>query len=518
LRFLLRHSLFILFPLMLLALFVLARIAFGAALSFGEWGERSIAESTLLVAKQKLDRAEHVVATTDDAVLSAINPTSPHEACDRWRRMARFTPLVAIAAVIDDHSEIVSWYYRHNDESRTATWLGTLRQHVIPEVDIHASHYAYKHLHKALGSGYVFATYLTTTFDNRAYTAIILYDSDELVGSLLTALVEDVGEDRVANIVDDQNRLIVGQSIDGAGEYVVSRRFPSTLYKWRLQVAMKAAALFASKASARWFSEVLLVPATVALIAFGFVVLGLAVVRERRLNRLQSEFIANVSHELKTPLSLIRMYGELLLMGSVKDGAKAKRYHEVILRETERLTGLIDNVLNLARIERGKGVYEFETVSPGEVVERSVELARHRLAQAGFGLELSIKDSLPLVVVDEHAIALAIVNLVDNAAKYASGTDLVGVEVYSKDPWVCIDVFDHGTGIPREHLRRVFERFYRVPSATKQARGSGIGLSLVKQIAEAHGGHVLVTSHPRIETRFSIRIPVASTESGTRHG
>jgi two-component system phosphate regulon sensor histidine kinase PhoR len=494
---------------MMLALFVLARIAFGTALSFGEWGERSIAESTLLVAKERIDRIEHVVATTDDTVLSAISPAAPLEACDRWRRAARFNPLVVLAAVVDDQSEIVSWYTRVGDQPQhLAQRLRELRQQVVPEIDPYASLDAYKHLHKAMGSEYVLATYMTTPFDNRLYTAIIVYDEEELLGSLLAPLIEDVGEDRVANIVDDKNRVIFGQSIEDAGEYVVSRRFPSTLYKWRLQVAMKAAALFASSAEAKWFSEVLLVPATVTVIAFGFIILGLVVVRERRLNRLQSEFIANVSHELKTPLSLIRMYGELLLMGSVKDAVKAKSYHEVILRETERLTGLIDNVLNLARIEGGKGVYEFATASPREVVERSVELARHRVAKSGVGIELAMASGLPSIVVDEHAIALAIVNLVDNAAKYAIGTDFVGVEVHREGSWLCIDVYDHGIGIPQEHLRRVFERFYRVPSqGTKQPRGSGIGLCLVKHIAEAHGGDVIVISAPGVETRFSIRIP-----------
>lgn len=499
---------------MLVALFVLARIAFGTALSFGEWGERSIAESTLLVAKEKLERIEHVVATTDDTVLSAISPAAPHEACDRWRRAARFNLLVSAAVVVDEQREIVSWFFRLGQEEAMAASLQVLRKQVIPEIDPYASLDAYKHLHKATDNGTILATYETSSYDNHMYTAIILYDANEVISSLLAPLVENVGEDRVANLVDDQNRVVFGPPIDDAGEYIVSRRFPSTLYKWRLQVAMKAAALFASSAKARWFSEVMLVPTTVSVIILGFVVLAMAIVRERRLNRLQSEFIANVSHELKTPLSLIRMYGELLLMGNAMDADKAKRYHEVILRETERLTGLIDNVLNLARIERGKGAYEFEPQSPGEVAEQGVELARHRLAESGLKVELEIAPDLPSLLVDDHAIVLAIVNLVDNAAKYAKGTDMIGVQIHRIGDWLCLDVFDHGVGIPKEHIRRVFERFYRVPNqTTKRQRGSGIGLSLVKHIAAAHGGEVLVSSTPDVETRFSVRLPLGPARS-----
>jgi two-component system phosphate regulon sensor histidine kinase PhoR len=255
----------------------------------------------------------------------------------------------------------------------------------------------------------------------------------------------------------------------------------------------------------------MLFPLALAIIVLGLVVLYLSIVRERRLSRLKSDFIANVSHELKTPLSHIRMFGELLMMGKAPDKVKAKKYSEIILRETERLTALIDNVLNLARIEGGKSEYEFRENDISEAVERGVEVFSHRLESLGLKLEYSVEPGLPLVKIDNHAITLAVVNLMDNAVKYAKGTDIIGVNLAVNDGYIQLEVFDHGVGIPENQLRRVFDRFYRVPTdETRKQRGSGIGLSLVKHITEEHGGEISVTSRLAEETRFTIRIPIES--------
>ena len=193
---------------------------------------------------------------------------------------------------------------------------------------------------------------------------------------------------------------------------------------------------------------------------------------------------------------------------------KAKKYYEVILRETERLTSLIDNVLNISRIERGKGAYAFKETDVAQAVEHGVEIYRHRLEKSGLKLEYKVDNLLPPVRADEHAITLAVVNLIDNVTKYAKGTDVVGVELSQVDGFIHIDVYDTGVGISMNQVKRVFERFYRVPSEeTRKQRGSGIGLNLVKHIAEEHGGDITVTSEPNIETRFTIRIPMVTNQS-----
>ncbi len=508
-RFLWRNGIFIFFPAVLLAIVFLVRISFGTAVRFGEWGERSIVESTLLVAKEKIERVEETVSTTDSSYYHIVNPAAVDAACDRWQRATRISKLIEAAAIIDDNSDIVMLFYRDETPDALTALNDLFVSEIIPLIDKYESLDQFKHLHRRIAGGFRLITHFSTVFENQDYTTILLYDTDEFTEGLFEELFGQVGPGLMANVVDDQHRIIFGRDMDTTGEFIVARRFPSTLYKWRLQLAPTSAALFTSRAETQRFSQAMLIPLALGVIIFGLIVLYLSVVRERRINRLKSEFIANVSHELKTPLSLIRMFGELFVMGRVKEEARARRYHEIILKETERLTALIDNVLDFARIERGKQAYDFEIADVSEVVERGVELHHHLLEKMSIELQYDPPPSLPSALIDEHAITLAVANLIDNAVKYAQGTKTIKVELVHRDQLIHIDVVDFGIGIPENHLRRIFERFYRVPSKeTRKQRGSGIGLSLVRHIAEAHGGTVEVTSVPGEQTRFSIRIPI----------
>jgi two-component system, OmpR family, phosphate regulon sensor histidine kinase PhoR len=519
-RFLWRNAVFILFPAVVVAIIFLAMMNIGMATQFGEWGERSMAESAMIVTKDKIERVEHTIRNRDEAFFSAVDPEHVDTACDRWRKVISDTDLIKAAVIVDEYDDIVAFFYKGTYGKQTNADLKFIQDEVLPLVDKYDSYNQYKHIHKQINGEYVFFSHFTRFFGAEDYTTCLIYDTGAIVDELLASVLENVGEDRVANVVDDHNQTMFGRPIDGAEEFIVARRFPSTLYKWRLQLAPTKAALFQSRAQerAKVFSKALLIPLALFVIALSLVVLYLSVVRERRLNRLKSEFVANVTHELKTPLSLIRMFGELLLLGKVEDREKTRRYYEIILREAERLTSLIDNVLNLARIERGKSAYEFAEASVTEAVERGVEITRHNLEKQGLRLEYHAHGDLAPVYIDERAITLAVVNLIDNAVKYAAGTPLVGIEVEGLEKEIRIDIYDRGAGIPTSQIRRVFERFYRVPTAeTRKQRGSGIGLSLVRHIAEGHGGHVNVTSNTGVETRFSIHLPAVRDGEGLPH-
>jgi two-component system phosphate regulon sensor histidine kinase PhoR len=510
-RFLWRNAIFILFPAMVVAIVFLAMISVGTAVRFGEWGERSVAESTLVLTKDKIERVEEIFRKTDDAFFKALDPRSLDTACEQWLALIEDSRLVQAAFILDSFDDIVEFYYRDPYSSRIDQLLALIKNEIVPLVDKYDSFDQYKHIHKRIDDNYYFIAHLTVLFEEQDYTICLIYDTETIVDDLLDSVLGNVGPGRIANVVDDKNDVIYGHAIDGAGEFIVSRRFPSTLYKWRLQLEPTSTALFSSEAQkhAKRVTKELLIPLALAVILLGLIVLYLSVVRERRLNRLKSEFVANVSHELKTPLSLIQMFGELLFLGKAGDEAKARSYHEIILRETERLTTLIDNVLNLARIERGKGAYDFVESDIGEAIERAVEICSHRLEKSGIELKFTKAPDIPLMLIDDRAITLAVVNLVDNAVKYAQGTDIVGVELSADDRRVYLDVYDRGIGIPKGHVKRIFERFYRIPSVeTRKQRGSGIGLSLVRHIVEGHGGVIVVKSDQGVETRFSIRLPI----------
>jgi two-component system phosphate regulon sensor histidine kinase PhoR len=238
-----------------------------------------------------------------------------------------------------------------------------------------------------------------------------------------------------------------------------------------------------------------------------------AIRKERRANQLKSDFIANVSHELKTPLSLIRMFAELLALGKLKTPEKGREYAEIITRESERLSHLIDNVLDFARIERGKAAYDFKMGDLAEVVARGVDVYRFRLEREGVKLRTEIAEALPPIRLDENAMTLVLLNLLDNAVKYGAGEgDAKGeitVRLGEEGGALRLTVADQGPGIEREEQRHIFERFYRARSARgKTSRGSGIGLSLVKHIAEAHGGRVTVDSAPGRGATFIVSLPI----------
>jgi two-component system phosphate regulon sensor histidine kinase PhoR len=245
------------------------------------------------------------------------------------------------------------------------------------------------------------------------------------------------------------------------------------------------------------------------------VIVVVASVKERRLAALKSDFVANVSHELKTPLSLVRMFGEMLLSERVPSDEKRRQYLGIIVAESERLTALIENVLDFAKVERGKAAYEFAPGQVGDVVARAVDVYRYRAEREGMEVSLRVAADLPLASIDARAVELAVINLLDNALKYAKDGGRADIEVARAERSICVRVSDRGPGIAPEEQDRIFERFVRGRNAGEtRVRGSGIGLALVKHIAESHGGRVRVSS-PTTEggrgSAFEILIPALST-------
>ena len=413
--FIRRNAIFFLFPAVVVAIVFLARFNLMSALRFGEWGERSIVESTLVLAKEKVERVERTISDTDHAFFRIVDPNRLGRSCEMWHAVIRGSRLVEAAAIVHEETEVVDFFYRGTDLAETDAAYTLIVEEVLPLLDKYESLYQHKHLHRIINGEYRLVTSLTREFEGEDYTAILLYDTKEVTGHFFEDLLGDVGSDRTVNVVDDGGRVIFGGNLEGAGEFIVVKRFPSTLYKWKVQLAPRSAAFFSNSAKTQKYSQWTLIPLSFAVIVFGLVVLYMAMVRERRLNRLKSEFIANTSHELKTPLALIRMFAELLSMGRVKDENKAKRYHEIILRETERLSSLIDNVLDYAKIERGKSAYEFRTTSLSDVVEPAIEVYSYRIAEADARLSYECQEDLPDVNIDGDAISLALINLIDNA-------------------------------------------------------------------------------------------------------
>jgi signal transduction histidine kinase len=233
------------------------------------------------------------------------------------------------------------------------------------------------------------------------------------------------------------------------------------------------------------------------------------VYREMNLARLKSDFVANVSHELRTPLALIRLYAETLELGRLNAKEKYQEYFRIIREESERLTALINNILDFSRIEAGRKEYEFKETDLSELVCSTLESYRFQIEQNGFAFEENIERDIPTVNVDREAIARSLLNLVNNALKYSKDQKFIGVRLYRANGSVKLEVRDQGIGIPEGEQEKIFEKFYRCGDPlVHNIKGSGLGLSLVRHIARAHGGDVQVESAPERGSKFTIELPL----------
>lgn len=258
----------------------------------------------------------------------------------------------------------------------------------------------------------------------------------------------------------------------------------------------------------RWFY-----PATLGLLLsvtlFVAYLLWRDVHRELRLAGLRSQFVSSVSHELRTPLTAIRMFAETLSLGRVENLARQREYLATIVNESQRLTRLLNNVLDFSKIEQGRKTYRLEPTCLAGVVEAAARAMQYPLEQHGFRLQVEIEENLPVVEADADAIEQAILNLLSNAMKYSGDAREIDLKLTRRDGDVVIQVTDQGIGIPRDQQDRVFEKFYRAPAVQAEgAPGTGLGLTLVQHIARAHGGEALVESEPGKGSTFSVRIPI----------
>ena len=231
----------------------------------------------------------------------------------------------------------------------------------------------------------------------------------------------------------------------------------------------------------------------------------------RRLERVRQDFVANVSHEFRTPLTAIQGFAETLLSGALEDPANRRRFVEIIREHAMRLARLTEDLLKLSRIEAGQLKLEFRPVSVTQLIESCVETAHLKAVPRQLALNVSLPEALPPVRGDSNSLQEVLQNLLDNALQYTLAGGKIDVSASCSDGRVIVTVADTGIGIPQAEQERIFERFYRVDAArSREAGGTGLGLSIARHIMEAHGGRLWVESAVGEGSRFHFSIPVAS--------
>jgi len=338
-----------------------------------------------------------------------------------------------------------------------------------------------------------------------------------MLEELVTQKLSDQGGNPLAMMVypadvemGHEIKPLVTSSGWGEGKPEVSRKFEDVFSGLALGIKYQGTSVEALGQT--WVHRSFLILGFLSLMIIGGLVLTKHIVsKEMALARLKSDFVSNVSHELRTPLALIRLYAETLELGRITTPEKKQQYYRIIRKESERLTALINNILDFSRIEAGHKEYEFRNTDIAELVRNTLESYRYQIEQQGFAFEESIDSNLPAVPVDREAIARALVNLVNNALKYSRDEKFLGVKLYRENSVVKLEVADHGIGIARRDQLKIFEKFYRAGDPlVHNTKGSGLGLSLVRHITHAHGGEIAVESTPGKGSKFTLSLPLAS--------
>ncbi len=230
---------------------------------------------------------------------------------------------------------------------------------------------------------------------------------------------------------------------------------------------------------------------------------------QTELARAKSAFVSNVSHELRTPLALIRMFAETLEMGRLKDEVKKQEYYATIVREADRLSHLVNTILNFSRMEAGKRPYTFRSIDLNEILRSVLDTYRLHLEQHGIQPVIGFSAVPVRISADADAVTEAIINLLDNGIKYSGSSKYLAARTLLQDGKGVVEIEDHGIGIAPEHQKKIFEVFYRVPAGmVHETKGSGLGLSLVNHILTAHNGTVEVISKEGEGSTFRLLFPI----------
>jgi signal transduction histidine kinase len=354
--------------------------------------------------------------------------------------------------------------------------------------------------------------------DGRIIGCVIL---DSELRARLIALIPDVYTPvRILTLVNEQGRPLLAPEETEPRDYrrpFVARELSALLPLWEAAAYLTDPLLVSSRAGR--ITKILWV--LISLLFVSILIGGTLVLRTVRaeivLSRQKTTFVANVSHELKTPLTSIRMFAEMLLERRQRSENKKQEYLSLMVSESERLTRLINNVLDFSRMEQGRKHYSMERLDLFALCTELLESQRPRYEQSDFRLELRARSSEenvtgPLwVQADPEALKQSVLNLLSNAEKYSGKRKVIEVAIRQAGSWVIVDVMDRGKGVPPSQAKRIFEEFYRGDdSLTAKVRGSGLGLSITRRILRDHGGDVVYLPREGGGSIFRMQLPVAS--------
>ena len=298
-------------------------------------------------------------------------------------------------------------------------------------------------------NNYFFATYVLKETRNGSRILVCYQMNFDKIMALLDSRLRDLQDRFYVSIVDFENNGVYGQPISRSSKYFFETRFPNTLYKWILQIVPRNYTELEQGVRNQRRTNLFFIIPSMSLIFFSLAIIYVAWQRDRQLRQLKEDFISNVSHELKTPLSLIRMFSEILVMGRVKDEDKKLEYYRIIHNESDRMSRLINNLLDFANLGRGIEHRHFEKTNIAQLVTKALEAYRYEIQKDGFQLNLEADPDIPDSYADPNAITMAFLNLLDNSVKYSGDQKRIDVRISRNNGFV--DLVGHRQG--RRHPR-----------------------------------------------------------------
>ncbi len=336
------------------------------------------------------------------------------------------------------------------------------------------------------------------------------YFKEKVLGEIIENI--QFGENTNVVISNLSGLVLLGNKDQTTPPPTITEFFENNFPPWRVE-------LFASKTGGLGLVELKnsyyfwTILTLIIVLIFGAFLIVRTISHEVEVLRIKSDFVSSVSHEFKTPLTSIKALAERLQEGKVKDTSKAEQYFSVISQDTEKLIRLVKNILDFSKMEEGKKEYEFEDTDVGQLVAGQLENFRKGELQKDLKIHTQIPKDIPHLFADRDALSQAIINLFDNASKFSPDKNEICVNLKSDAENVIIEVKDKGLGIPHDEINKIFDKFYQGKNTLRHSvTGTGLGLTLVKHIVEAHGGRISVESKVGQGSTFSLIFPLKGKE------
>ncbi|MEE9431921.1 MAG: HAMP domain-containing sensor histidine kinase [Melioribacteraceae bacterium] len=346
---------------------------------------------------------------------------------------------------------------------------------------------------------------LHTKENERDIGGIIFNPSQFIKENLSGKISQTAGDKFVLTILNKYENEILHSTENITIDKILLKKPLWLLPGLSLGIKMKSGSI-EELTSQRFYKNLLILASLLLILIIGMGLIYYNLRKELRLTQLKSDFISNVSHELRTPLSLISMYSETLALSRIKDEEKKKEYYSVIHNEANRLSKIVNSVLNFSKIEAGIKKYNFQSYSLLEINNDVLNTYDYHIKSKGFSYTFNSAKKIKNIICDKDAISESIINLIENAIKYSNGKKEFEIIIASNKKGVYWEIKDFGVGIASKDQTKIFDKFYRVSSGLiHNTKGTGLGLSLVKQIMDAHNGDVTVKSSIDIGSTFRLQ-------------